>query len=318
MRLSRSIAVFAGLCVASAALADTNNVAQVFVSPAVSGGSGPFSQTVMQAGAIDIFGSATGGSNSSGQAQLHVDYGTVRGSGRAAGALNANFSGSFRDDIIIQSSGVPTGTQGSLTFVVIVSGAVASASGSSSGGWDLRADVGGGLTDLIRRGTQYSPLLASGAYVGDAITAHSATVSFQFGVSMPLVVELKCSAGASNANVGGNLQPGEAHYGTPFSVRWGGIQDVKIGTTPVGTFSVSSGSGTNWAAPASPYCPGDLNNDGFVDDNDFVSFAAAYNILDCADPAMPAGCPADLNADGFVDDTDFTVFAGAYNELVCP
>lgn len=65
-------------------------------------------------------------------------------------------------------------------------------------------------------------------------------------------------------------------------------------------------------------CPGDLNNDGFADDADFVIFVAAYNILDCSDPSMPAGCPADLNADGFVDDSDFVIFVGAYNELICP
>ncbi len=65
-------------------------------------------------------------------------------------------------------------------------------------------------------------------------------------------------------------------------------------------------------------CVGDLNNDTFVDDADFVIFATAYNILDCADPAMPAGCPADLNDDSFVDDADFVLFAGAYNELLCP
>jgi len=65
-------------------------------------------------------------------------------------------------------------------------------------------------------------------------------------------------------------------------------------------------------------CAGDLNNDGFVDDSDFVLFLGAYNILDCADPSMPAGCPADLNGDDVVDDGDFIVFVGAYNTLVCP
>jgi len=65
-------------------------------------------------------------------------------------------------------------------------------------------------------------------------------------------------------------------------------------------------------------CVGDINTDGFVDDTDFIIFAAAYNILDCADPAMPPGCPADLNTDGFVDDADFIIFVGAYNELLCP
>lgn len=65
-------------------------------------------------------------------------------------------------------------------------------------------------------------------------------------------------------------------------------------------------------------CPGDFNNDGPVDDSDFVIFAAAYNVLDCADAAMPAGCPADMNGDGFVDDADFVLFAAAYDEFICP
>ncbi|MBX3389847.1 MAG: hypothetical protein KF691_10385 [Phycisphaeraceae bacterium] len=65
-------------------------------------------------------------------------------------------------------------------------------------------------------------------------------------------------------------------------------------------------------------CVGDLNNDGLVDDSDFVIFAAAYDILDCSDLAMPPGCPADLNGDGFVDDADFVIFAAAYDALLCP
>ncbi|MBX3380025.1 MAG: hypothetical protein KF805_08005 [Phycisphaeraceae bacterium] len=66
-----------------------------------------------------------------------------------------------------------------------------------------------------------------------------------------------------------------------------------------------------------PPCPGDFNNDGFVDDSDFVAFAAAYDILDCNDPGMPAGCPADLNGDSLVDDADFVIFASAYDSLLC-
>ncbi len=64
-------------------------------------------------------------------------------------------------------------------------------------------------------------------------------------------------------------------------------------------------------------CRADFNCDGGVDDADFGAFVIAYNILDCADPAMPPGCPADLNADGVVDDGDFTSFVQAYNRLLC-
>ncbi len=65
-------------------------------------------------------------------------------------------------------------------------------------------------------------------------------------------------------------------------------------------------------------CTGDLNNDNVVDDSDFVIFVNAYNILDCADPAMPAGCPADFNHDHVVDDADFVIFVPAYDALECP
>lgn len=65
-------------------------------------------------------------------------------------------------------------------------------------------------------------------------------------------------------------------------------------------------------------CPADFNDDGLVDDSDFVAFANGYNILDCADPSMPVGCPADLSGDGVVEDADFVIFVAAYNELLCP
>ncbi|MBX3381828.1 MAG: hypothetical protein KF805_17170 [Phycisphaeraceae bacterium] len=64
-------------------------------------------------------------------------------------------------------------------------------------------------------------------------------------------------------------------------------------------------------------CRPNLNGDCYTDDADFVLFAPMYNILDCADPAMPVGCPADLNDDGFVDDADFVIFVDAYNRLIC-
>ncbi|MBN8597768.1 MAG: matrixin family metalloprotease [Planctomycetes bacterium] len=65
-------------------------------------------------------------------------------------------------------------------------------------------------------------------------------------------------------------------------------------------------------------CSGDLNNDGQVNDADFVIFVTAYNMLLCSDPSMPSGCPADLNRDTFVDDSDFSIFVGAYDNLICP
>ncbi|MBL8876770.1 MAG: immunoglobulin domain-containing protein [Phycisphaerae bacterium] len=81
--------------------------------------------------------------------------------------------------------------------------------------------------------------------------------------------------------------------------------------------SNSCGSAISNSATLS-VCTGDLNADGLVDDADFVLFLAGYNILDCADPTMPANCPADLNNDGVVDDADFVIFVPAYDALLCP
>jgi len=82
--------------------------------------------------------------------------------------------------------------------------------------------------------------------------------------------------------------------------------------------SLPDGVVTRFAFTRAAPCPGDLNNDGLVDDSDFVLFLAAYNTLDCADGSMPFGCPADFNRDLVVDDVDFTVFLTGYNSLVCP
>lgn len=101
----------------------------------------------------------------------------------------------------------------------------------------------------------------------------------------------------------------------PLAVNAAGIHRIRM-------FSQSATIGFDdlrFDVPRSPTaCPGDLNSDSVVDDADFSLFAAAYNLLDCADPAMPAGCPADLNSDALVDDADFSIFVVAYDALVCP
>lgn len=101
----------------------------------------------------------------------------------------------------------------------------------------------------------------------------------------------------------------------PLAVSAAGIHRIRM-------FSQSATVGFDdlrFDVPQSPtHCPGDLNGDSVVDDADFQVFAVAYNILDCADPAMAAGCPSDLNSDGFVDDADFSLFAVAYDALLCP
>ena len=104
------------------------------------------------------------------------------------------------------------------------------------------------------------------------------------------------------------------------------VEGYEIGGDQALTLEIEGPGIARQAVPATAFwrgtpvaaCVGDLNNDSFVDDSDFVLFADAYNLLDCADPTMPAGCPSDLNSDAFVDDADFVLFAEAYNALLCP
>jgi len=122
----------------------------------------------------------------------------------------------------------------------------------------------------------------------------------------------------------GTIALGPAASPTAASLAWSVIPPARV--QPYSIYLAVTGNGrTRYAYDAGlvtvngiPSCPGDLNHDGQVDDTDFVSFAAAYDILDCADPSMPASCPADLNGDGLVDDSDFVIFASAYDALVCP
>jgi hypothetical protein len=65
-------------------------------------------------------------------------------------------------------------------------------------------------------------------------------------------------------------------------------------------------------------CPADLDSSWFVDDADFLLFAAAYALGDCSDTTMPLGCPADLNYDGVVDAADFVLFLPGYDDGYCP
>lgn len=129
----------------------------------------------------------------------------------------------------------------------------------------------------------------------------------------PLSMTIRNDSGA-----GGTTFMADAYIGSDSVAagRWA------IGMGPDATvhtnFSQKGALVARFAFVPEGVCPGDLNNDGIVEDADFVLFADAYNRLDCADFLMPMGCPADLTYDRYVDDTDFVVFAQAYNALLCP
>lgn len=144
----------------------------------------------------------------------------------------------------------------------------------------------------------------------DGITTFSVPVTF--GTSFSLGVYAMVVAGQRSSGGLGGTSSATIHA----EFNWDGLVGVFNDAGPIEGATVTSESGKDWRG-ASGACPSDLNGDGLVDDSDFTLFVAGYNILDCADPAMPAGCPADVNGDGLVDDADFVVFVVAYNALVC-
>ncbi|MFO0861097.1 MAG: hypothetical protein U0570_11105 [Phycisphaerales bacterium] len=123
----------------------------------------------------------------------------------------------------------------------------------------------------------------------------------------------------------------QTNYGDVNLNRYTDVNDLNIWAANYNTGSLASPAG--WAKGdvsgngkvsdedyhiimSNRSCPADLNNDGVVDDADFVSFASAYNELIC--PTLPGLCLADLNDDGIVEDLDFVIFAAAYDALLCP
>lgn len=123
----------------------------------------------------------------------------------------------------------------------------------------------------------------------------------------------------------------QTNYGDVNLNRYTDVNDLNIWAANYNTGSLASPAG--WAKcdvsgngqvsdedyhiiMTNRSCAADLNNDGVVEDSDFVIFANAYDTLEC--PSLPGLCLADLNDDGIVEDSDFVIFASAYNELLCP
>ncbi len=170
---------------------------------------------------------------------------------------------------------------------------------------------------------------AAGIMSGTASSESLLAVTFTIDASYTWKIS---SGSAAGAKAWITLSDGFADI---FSYNDTGISDAS-GTIGAGTYTLhlSGTASSDWeinaGAPESASytlgfelakvipCPADLNRDRLVNDDDFLIFVAAYDILDCADPSMPAGCGADLNSDAVVDDADFSIFALAYDALLCP
>ncbi len=99
------------------------------------------------------------------------------------------------------------------------------------------------------------------------------------------------------------------HLGEKISVRL-------VGTPVANAFAQTNFDAAKLSRSKVTVCPGDLNSNGAVSDDDFAIFVVAYNALLC--PDAPADCAGDFNHDGVVDDADFIVFQVGYDNLLCP
>ena len=170
-----------------------------------------------------------------------------------------------------------------------------------------------GFLNVVQTGTPASMSATSGVTLVQQSGMFN-SIEVQYGASYSGPCALWQPAAPSWGTQTGNLI-----MGATYAMSWDFTLTMFHGGDTTADFSVKQKSGPffQFLLYQRP-CTGDLNGDGFVDDSDFVVFAAAYSILDCADPLMPPGCPSDMNGDGYVDDADFVIFAGMYENLVCP
>jgi hypothetical protein len=216
-------------------------VGQLDVDPNFTGGTGDSDQIINAAGSLT--GEATGGFASSGAGYLMVNYGVIKMSGDAFGSLVTEARGIFEDTITITAPGIATGTFGTLDYSLSIAGSIEGIAGSSGATWYLQSGFNGGAAAITATASDYSPELSSEAYQGDPFGVYSATVSFQYGVPAPIEVELQGSAGAYYSET----DAGAAQFDLSHSLYWGGLTNLTAGGVPVGAFTVTSASGTNYA-----------------------------------------------------------------------
>jgi hypothetical protein len=247
-------ALFTALALSAAGgQATTLNTAQLFVSPSFSGGSGPYTGLDQQHGAASLSGSATGGRDSSGAGTSFVTWGVVKLAGEAFGSLNTTSRGIFRDEILITAPGVARGTVGTVSYSIIVDGAlVAGPDGDTMSSWNLEADLGGGAFDIRAGARQYGADLG-GEYVGTPFGTFNGTGTFQFGIVAPLHVELTAGAQARYNQTSTTLP--SASFDVAHSLYWGGISGISLNGAPLSGFSISAASGTNYIDSMAPPVP---------------------------------------------------------------
>lgn len=189
--------------------------------------------------------SATGLAGETGSAHAFVDYGVIKLDGSASGGnMDSTSFARFYDFYTINVLGQPLGTQGSLTYEIVLSGNLTVGTVGSQASWLLQTNAGGGAFDITKQGSLNA---LTGAH-GDALTTYFVTGHFAVGDPVPLDVELTGSAQSSHTFTG----DGSASFDLSHSLYWGGITNVSIGGTPVNSYTLTSDSGTDWTRSFAP------------------------------------------------------------------
>ena len=108
---------------------------QLNTDPTESGGTGS-DQSLNAAGSLTGF--AAGPFASQGAGFLSINYGVIKMSGDAFGDFDTLARGIFEDNIVITAPGIDTGTAGTLTYSLSVTGSIEGIAGSSAASWSLQ------------------------------------------------------------------------------------------------------------------------------------------------------------------------------------
>lgn len=221
------------------------------------------------------------------------------------GAVNGGWSEVF----VVNSPGLE-GQQGYMQFTLNVSGALAASGIAGSARFTVTGykdteqlhknslfDPGG--SDLLSSDRQYGnwavatypTSLSESKAVNDTVTF---AVPITFGTEFKLGIYARARAGLRSS--GSTQGTSTAQVDFSGGLSWGGIVNVYHGSTPIATYDVTSGSGTNWVVPVFVPSIADLNGDGVVDGGDLGALLGAWGTPD-----------ADLNGDGTTDGADLGI-----------
>lgn len=229
-----------------------------------------------------------------------------------AGLVNGGWS----ETIVVTSPGLE-GQQGYMQFTLNVSGTLFAAGFAGSAGFTvtgykdnnqlfLNSLFDPGDSDPLSTDRQYGNWAVSTFSGGEtASKAVEDTLTFAvpitFGTEFKLGIYARARAGLRSQSGVAGISSSEVDFGGGLS--WGGIVAVYHDLTPIDSYTVTGGSGTNWVVPVLVPSIADLNGDGVVDGGDLGALLAAWGTPD-----------GDLNGDGTTDGADLGIVLSEWSD----